>query len=173
MVGMQYRCVGFERLAFSGCDLFINDDKDSDSFFTLDSIIFYKKDNSFHFVTLGSSVIKYNDMLANYVMKDLTENNPVYLKNLFAYNFHNKEDCYLSNNCVKIKPFYIVYDDVHYFYKNFLICNCKKFCIGLERNQSLIFNSKKDAQTFIKDNQLKNNIIKVDRLFQMKFGDAI
>ena len=163
---MKYKCVGFERLAFSGFDLFIDDYNDSDNLFASGCIIFYKKEDLFHFVLLDRLGICLNATIIQYILKDIVEKNTLDIKNLYIYGFNKEEDRYLTNECVDIEPFYILYERLSD--GNNIYCDCEKFCIGLERNQSLIFNSAKSIYEFIRKNNLKHNIIKVDRLFKLK-----
>lgn len=164
---MKYKCVGFERLAFSGFDLYIDDYFDCDNLFASGCIIFYKKDNLFHFVLLGRLGIYILSPIVQYILKDITENSILDVNSFYAYGFNSKEENrYLTNECVDIKPFYVLYEKLSD--GNNLYCDCEKFCIGLERNQSLIFNSKKSINDFIKNNKLKSNFIKVDKLFKLK-----
>ena len=169
MVDMQYRCVGFERLAFSGFDLFINDYYDHDNLFASGCIIFYKKDDLFHFIKFSHLNVLMEFNILKYNVLDIEEGYCINLNNLYVYNFNKEEDRYITNDFVKVKPFYVLYEKLSD--GNNPYCDCEKFCIGLERNQSLIFNSKKDAQTFIKDNQLKSKFIKVDKLFKINWED--
>lgn len=164
---MQYRCVGFERLAFSGFDLFINDYYDCDNLFASGCIIFYKKDNLFHFVLLGRLGIYVLAPVVQYILKDIAEGSILNADNFYAYGFNSKEEGrYITDDFVKVKPFYVLYENLSD--GNNPYCDCEKFCIGLERNQSLIFNSKRQMYDFIKNNKLKSNFIKVDKLFKLK-----
>ena len=166
---MKYRCIGFERLAFSGFDLFINDYRDHDNLFASGCIIFYKKDNLFHFVKFSHLNVLMEFEIFKYNILDIEEGCCINLNNVYAFNFNKEEDRYLTNEYVDIEPFYVCYENLSD--GNNIYCDCEKFCIGLERNQSLIFNQKQKALAFIKDNKLGNKLVKVDKLFKINWSD--
>ena len=104
-----------------------------------------------------------------YNILDIEEGCCINLNNVYAFNFNKEEDRYLTNEYVDIEPFYVCYENLSD--GNNIYCDCEKFCIGLERNQSLIFNQKQKALAFIKDNKLGNKLVKVDKLFKINWSD--
>lgn len=162
---MKFKCVGFERLCFNGHDLFIDDYVDKDDVFAKDCIVFYKKNNQFHFVSLGLFNVFYDFPPLSYAIKDIEEGGKINFDNIYIYKFcHNYTEKDFS---VEIEPFYLRYEKVTN--GNNLLFNCKNFCIGLNRNQTLVFNTFSSAKKFLKKNNLKDFILKINNLF--KIGD--